>query len=730
MLGWTVFLSRPPMSTHSPFDEIALKAKIADLSRRLAEAEAALKATMEGSHAQAPESDSQRQLLFEAQQTLAMEHNLLRTVIDIIPDHVFVRDRAARHLINNRAQLDVLRAKTLEETIGKTDFDFYPPKLARQFSEDNERVMASGQTLANIEEMIPGPQGEPSWWSTTKVPLRDRDGNVIGLVGIGRNITERRQAVQKITELAEMLDQANEAILLLTLDGKISYMNVAAELLLGWKASEAIGKKGHELFPAEDHPMLTQAAEETLAKGSWHGELRLHHRKGREVFVDIRRTLIRDENGAPKAQFSISADITDKKERDALALRNQRLESIGTLAGGIAHDLNNVLAPILMSIALLKLKVSDEGGRRLLATLELNAERGAQLVRQVLAFGRGAEGEQMLVQPKHIAREIQQIACDTFPKSLRFELKTDHNPWTLTGDPTQLHQVLLNLCVNARDAMPNGGTITLRIENTVLDETYSSMNPEAKPGPYVAISVTDTGTGIPSNIRDRIFEPFFTTKDIGKGTGLGLSTSLGIVQNHGGFITVSSNMGKGSTFKIYIPANAASPSTEAAAAKQTELPHGHGELILVVGDEEPILEVAKSTLERFGYRAKVAVNGAAAVSLYAQHLGSVAVVITDIAMPIMDGPALVVALKAINPDVKIIGSSGLEEGGILAAAKVGVRDFIPKPYSAETMLKTIARVLGRDPYKGGSLAPSSATHTRVKPAVRSPKRPRGGRTTR
>jgi two-component system, cell cycle sensor histidine kinase and response regulator CckA len=715
------------MSTHPPFSEAGLKARIADLTRRLAEAEAALEAATEAGQVDAAEQDSQSELLFEAQQTLAMEHNLLRTVIDIIPDHVFVRDRSARHLINNRAQLEVLRAKTLEETIGKTDYDFYPKKLARQFSEDNERVMALGQTLANIEEMIPGPTGEEAWWSTTKVPLRDRDGNVIGLVGIGRNITERRQAVQKITEQAAMLDQANEAILLLSLDNRITYMNAAAESLLGWKASEALGKVGHELYPEEDRQTLIDATTETLAKGSWHGELRLHNRKGDELFVEIRRTLIRDENGAPKAQLSISADITEKRKRDALALRNQRLESIGTLAGGIAHDLNNVLAPILMSIALLKLKVSDDSGRKLLATLELNAERGAQLVRQVLAFGRGAEGDQMLVQPMHIAREIQQIVRDTFPKTLKFELKAERSPWTLTGDPTQLHQVLLNLCVNARDAMPNGGTITMRIENTVLDETYSSMNPEAKPGPYVAISVADTGTGIPAAIRDRIFEPFFTTKDIGKGTGLGLSTSLGIVQGHGGFITVASDVGKGSTFKIYIPANVIFAAAETASTKPAEPQRGHGELILVVDDEEPILEVAKSTLERFGYRVETALNGATAVSVYVRHMASVAVVITDMAMPIMDGSALVAALRAINPGVRIIGSSGFEEGGISAAAKAGIREFIPKPYSAETMLRTIARALQRDPDRDPAQNPDEpAAHPGPEHAARSPKRSGGG----
>jgi PAS domain S-box-containing protein len=702
------------MGTTTPFDEIALKAKVADLSRRLAEAEEALKSAVADPPPRLDQSDGQSELLFEAQQTLTMEHNLLRTVIDIIPDHVFVRDRASRHLINNRAQLDMLRAETLEETIGKTDFDFFPETLARKFQEANEQVMSSGMTVANIEELIPGPLGEQLWWSTTKVPLRDSDGNVIGMVGIGRNITERRQVMQKITEQAAMLDQAHDAILMLTLDGKIAYMNGAAALLYGWNVDEVIGKTAIDLFRPEDRTGFKQAVNETLEKGSWKGELRVHHKLGHEIYIDTRRTLIRDEQGAPKAHLTISADITEKKKRDALALRNQRLESLGTLAGGIAHDLNNVLAPILMAIALLKLKVTDESGQRLLAMLESNAERGAQLVRQVLAFGRGAEGDRVTVQPLHIAREIEQIVSDTFPKTLNFELVSEREPWTVTGDPTQLHQVLLNLCVNARDAMPNGGKITLRIENTVLDETYSSMNHGSKPGSYLAISVTDTGTGIAAHIRDRIFEPFFTTKEIGKGTGLGLSTSLGIVQSHGGFINVSSELGKGSTFKIYLPANAVAAAAGPTAAKRPGLPRGHNELILVVDDEQPILNVAKSTLERFGYRVAVAMNGAAAVSIYALQRESIAVVVTDMAMPIMDGPAMAVALKSINPDVKIIGSSGMDGGGgITAAANVGVTEFIPKPYSAETLLKAIARAIGgadaaADAPKSGDPGPTDA----------------------
>jgi two-component system cell cycle sensor histidine kinase/response regulator CckA len=682
------------MNSVSPFGDIALKAKVADLSIRLAEAKEALNKLTAELQGADPVVDGQGPLLQDAQTRLAMERNLLRTLIDIVPDHIFVRDRSSKHLLNNHAQLSVLRVATLEDTIGKTDYDFYPPELAKVFHENNEKVMSSGIPMVDCEEMIPGAQGEAIWLSTTKVPLSDSDGNVIGLLGIARDITERKHAAQKMTEQAAMLDQAQDVILLLDLDNRITYMNGASERLLGLKPAEYLGKRSIELHPSQDHEQLLRASRETLGKGEWHGELHLHTRHGAEIFMDTRRTLILDPKGVPKAQLSISSNVTEKKRIETLALRNQRLESLGTLAGGIAHDLNNVLAPILMSIALLRLKVDDESGLRLLAMLEMNAERGAQLVRQVLAFGRGAEGQKTIVRPMKVAREIEQIVSDTFPKSILFEVESGPESWCVTGDPTQLHQVFLNLCVNARDAMPTGGTISLRIENMTLDESQVALNPGSKPGPYVAISVSDTGSGISKEIRDRIFEPFFTTKEIGKGTGLGLSTSMGIVQSHGGFITVASELGKGSTFKIHLPASAEPAALVFTPSEEPALPRGHNELILVVDDEEPILNVAKKTLERFGYRVVVATNGAAAVSLYALHRDTIAAVVTDMAMPIMDGPAMATALRAINPAIRIIGSSGLgASGDSSVAANAGVSDFIAKPYSAETLLNAIARVL-------------------------------------
>ena len=303
-----------------------------------------------------------------------------------------------------------------------------------------------------------------------------------------------------------------------------------------------------------------------------------------------------------------------------------------------------------------------------------------------------------MVNPIHILHDIQKIIRDTFPKNIHFSFAPSRDLWTVTGDPTQLHQVFTNLCVNARDAMPDGGTLSVTMGNAVLDDVYAGMNPDSKPGAYVMVKVMDTGTGIPPKIAERIFEPFFTTKEIGKGTGMGLSTTMAIVKSHGGFITVYSEMGKGTTFKVYLPANTTSKAAETTHTKQAPIPHGNGELVLVVDDEKHIRSIAQKTLERFGYRVLLAANGAEAVALYAQNREEIAIVLTDMAMPVMDGASTLVALRAMNPHVKAVASSGLTVNGENTQAfGAGFKHFIPKPYTAEAMLNILAEALREQP---------------------------------
>jgi PAS domain S-box-containing protein len=515
------------------------------------------------------------------------------------------------------------------------------------------------------------------------------------LLMLFNDITGRKQAEEHVREQAALLDKAQDAIFVLDSGDRIIYWNKSAERIYGWTAAEAIGKSAIELlFQGVVTPQLAKTIKTVNERGEWVGEMQEYTKDGKLVTVQGRGNLIRDEQGRPKSRLIINTDITERKSLEMQFLRSQRMEGIGALAGGIAHDLNNVLTPLLVSVQVLKEKITDEDGQKLLQALEVNVQRGAGLVKQVLAFGRGVTGERIAINPKHITREIKQIIHETFPKSVEFELYSAADLWTITGDPTQLHQVLLNLCVNARDAMPKGGKLSIHMENLTFDETYVGMNPEATVGPYVCIKVTDTGMGIPREIQDRIFDPFFTTKEPGKGTGLGLSTTLAIVKSHGGFIHCHSAPGKGSRFEIYFPANNTAVTVANAAVEESSLMHGHNELVLVVDDEEPILKIAQKTLEHFGYRVLLAADGAEAVSLYEPRQKEIDVVITDIVMPIMDGPAMIVALKTINPDVKIVSSSGLaSDGGLAKARDAGVLCFIPKPYTAETMLHALHEVL-------------------------------------
>jgi len=512
-------------------------------------------------------------------------------------------------------------------------------------------------------------------------------------------IAERKKAEAQISEQARLLDLAHDAIVVRDMEDRILYWNKGAERIYGWTARETAGRKVETLLPKDgfDASKYAEVRKTILEIGYWQGEFTVRTKSGKEVFVEARWTLVRDSQGTPKSILGISTDITEKKKFEAQFFRAQRIESIGTLASGIAHDLNNVLTPLMVSVQLLKGKVTDEDGRKLLQALEANAQRGADLVKQVLTFGRGMEGMHIPVDPKYIAREIKQIVHETFPKSVEFESHCPADLWTITGDPTQLHQILLNLCVNARDAMPKGGKLSLHMENVILDETYAAMNPEARPGSYVVISVADTGTGIPKNIQDKIFDPFFTTKEPGKGAGLGLSTTLAIVNRHDGFILCQSEMGKGTTFKIYFPANRTPAAAEKASEEDSGLPRGHNELVLVVDDEGPILDLVQKVLKRTGYRVLLAMNGVEAVALYAHRRQEIDVVIMDMVMPIMDGPAAIVALKAINADIKIVGSSGAASaGGMVKARDAGVQYFIPKPYTTETMLKTLHEILRKD----------------------------------
>ncbi|HZZ18952.1 MAG TPA: ATP-binding protein, partial [Opitutaceae bacterium] len=389
-------------------------------------------------------------------------------------------------------------------------------------------------------------------------------------------------------------------------------------------------------------------------------------------------------------------DITQRKELEARFFRAQRLEAIGSLASGIAHDMNNILAPILMSAPLLRLGLSQEETDQTLETIETSAQRGSDLVKQLLTFGRGVEGARRLVRPEILVRELASISQQTFPKNIRVTGESQKGLWPIIGDSTQLHQVLLNLSVNARDAMPEGGILTIKAENITFDEDTAASTSGARPGPYLLLKVSDTGMGIPPAILDKIFDPFFTTKDPGKGTGLGLSTVIGIVKSHGGFVSLKSEISKGTSFEIYLPASPKGEETESAEGAASA-PRGEGEMILIVDDEKKIRDTIRDLLVKYGYQVTTAADGAEATVEYARHGKDIKVVITDLEMPIMNGVTLVQVLKKMNPSLAAIVSSGIASAEDMDKKRkdledLGVKQILTKPYTVVDILHALDQI--------------------------------------
>ncbi|MEI8233214.1 MAG: PAS domain-containing protein [Verrucomicrobiota bacterium] len=469
-------------------------------------------------------------------------------------------------------------------------------------------------------------------------------------------------------------------------EGVFLAVNRAWSLFIGKDEASVIGRPDSAIF---NRAIAARVRQQDLAVMESRQPLRIEESfpgPHGQTYFDTALTPLCDEQGEPVGVIGIARDITERKRMEEQFLRNQRMESIGSLASGIAHDLNNILGPIMMSASMLQEEMSMETAEELITIIQEAAQRGADIVSQVLTFARGAKGERKPMEPRFLIRQVERILKEILPKSITLTSSFPEGLWNVTGDLTQLHQVFVNLCVNARDAMPCGGTLRLSAKNCDIGAATAAEIPDAKPGRYVRMMVADSGVGIPEATIGKIFDPFFTTKELGKGTGLGLSTVLGIVRSHGGFVTIESKVGKGSKFSVFFPATE-ELLLQPKPKEKPALPAGAGECILIVDDEIPICKMAGTILHKMGYHVLTAPGAEEALEIYRQRNGAVQAVLTDLAMPRMDGQALIQALKEMNPAAVIIASTG--QAGLKEPARHGAEFFLPKPYNAEQLLATV-----------------------------------------
>jgi two-component system, cell cycle sensor histidine kinase and response regulator CckA len=577
--------------------------------------------------------------------------------------------------------------------------DFYPPDAG-------DRIMT---------EAIPAALRYGIWMGETTLLSRDGrhipvsqviiahqplDGGERYMSTVMHDLTSFRHAEQRIREQAELLDKARDAIIVTDLEGFITFWNQGAERISGLTSTEVIGRDLQTVLGPGAHDGIVAARKALEEAGEWRGEFHLNNKAGQPLVLEISSTLVRDNSGKPKARLSIGTDVTAKKTLEEQFFRAQRLESIGMLAAGIAHDLNNVLAPILMAAPLLREHAVDPMDLRIISTLEKSAERGTGLVKQILAFAQGVSGAHQLVQVKHLLKDVTDVIRETFPKDVTFESTIDGDLWPIKGNATQIHQVLINLCVNARDAMPGGGKLTLRAENCHLDKLAASAIEGASAGSWVVLHVEDNGAGIPPQVLERIWEPFFTTKEINKGTGLGLSTVRGIVENHHGFISLKTKVGRGTEFRVYLPAAEVTLPGQKAGSEHPFAARGDGELILVVDDEAQIRDVTAATLTHFGYRVVAAKDGVEALALFAARNSEISAVVTDMSMPNLDGVALAKVVRHLNPAVKVLTVSGLASKDQKIQSQQNLGAFLLKPFKAEALIHAVHKLLHPDSKTG------------------------------
>jgi two-component system, cell cycle sensor histidine kinase and response regulator CckA len=618
------------------------------------------------------------------------------TLVHEINDGLFVVDAGGIITFANRALARIHGVESPERLIGHSFLEFVAPVELKRVQGQFVGDVVTGGTIEVVEVQIVRPDGDTVFVELKPVPIREY-GRIVGFRGILRDITERKQAEGRIRLQAAALEAAASGIIITDRNGTIRWVNPAFTRLTGYTAEETIGQNPRVLKSgAHDQTFYRNLWETVLAGRVWQGEM-VNRRKDGDLYTEEQTiTPVLDEGGDIAHFISIKQDITERRSLEERLRQAQKLEAIGLLAGGIAHDFNNHLNGIIgfAELALGEIPSNTKAHRHLSRVPEIGRQ-AANLVGQMLSFARKAPLQRKPLDLDSLLQEAVSVLKRTLPETITIRPEPTDEPLTIDADGTQMQQILLNLATNARDAMPHGGTLTLRLTPVTLIEASLGSHPERRIGTFACLTVADTGTGIPAAIRDRLFEPFFTTKEAGRGTGLGLASVHGIVHQHDGWIEVETAGGQGSAFHIFLPlvptAAKAAPSVEKA------LPGGT-EILLLVEDNPMVLELGELLLSDLGYTVLRAADGAEALAVFRAH-PNIALVLTDAIMPQMGAVELIPALRALNPDIKVLVATGYAPDEIQhSLASSGVAGYVRKPFSQADLATAVrAAIDGQRP---------------------------------
>ena len=658
--------------------------------------------------------------LNRAKSEVETEKNKLLTIINNLPDLVYVKDKNSRFLIANQALAKYMSGGSVEDLIGKRDFDFYPENIASKIYRDEQEIMRTGVPIIQKEEHLFNPLGKEMWISTSKVPLYDNKGNIVGLVGIGRDITEKKRVELELRRqkdrIRQYLDIVGVIIVVLDREGRIQLLNKKGCEIIGFDEEEAIGKDWFELCKPEDIRYTVKETFKRVISGEVSGEEdyvnEITNKNGEKRTIAWHNTVIRDENGNITGTLSSGEDITEKmeserrlKETEKKLEMSQRLEAIGRLTSGIAHDFNNLLSVIIGYSDLLKMRAGDNAPYlKEIEEIKKAGERASALISQLLAFSRKQVSKPTRVDLNRLIRNIEKILKRTIGENIELIINLDPNLAKIKTDPAQIEQIIMNLVVNAKHAMPDGGRLTIETRNVYLDENYIVEHPGVVAGNYVMLSVSDTGVGMDEKTKEHIFEPFFTTRKNGLGTGLGLSTVYGIVTQNRGNIWVYSEPGKGTVFKIYLPSleekeEGEYKRREGKKGKVKNVPptEWSGKNVVLVEDEDQVRNMVQEVLESSGFKVSIAKNGEEGLCLINSiGIESIDLIITDVIMPKMGGYDLIKSLKEKNSDKKInvLFISGYSEMDVSEMEFNGEHfTMLQKPFTADQLLEKVGSIL-------------------------------------